>query len=144
VPDSLGGRGTPPQPPRPEDETWRSEWLDRLPTKIAPGRVLVHNRVRPAQSHTKPGRDGFYAWIWHPVDPDHTLDLQAEVCVCGWMTELGNHYILAGGPIGESQPDLRVDDLLGPNDGPSGGVREPRRPLPSSGGFKLEVDIGPD
>jgi len=45
---------------------------------------------------------------------------------------LGNHFILPGGPIEEPVPLLRVEDLLGPDDEPSGGVREPRRPLPGS------------
>ena len=94
-----------------------------------------------------PGGDGFYAWILHPADPDQAVELPAEVCVCKWMPELGTHYILPGGPIGQPQPDLRVEDLLGPDEGPSGGVREPRRPLPGNGGVseeRFEADISPD
>jgi hypothetical protein len=48
----------------------------------APGRVLVHNRVRPAR---RSGMRGFRCWEDDPAP-------QYIVCDCGWRPELGIHY----------------------------------------------------
>lgn len=94
-------------------EGWRSEWLARLPTKIADGRVLIHNRVQPPDLHTKPGVDGFFAWIFHPAGSRRALGIPLEACSCGWMPELGSHYIFPGdSDLRDPDPDLRVEDLL--------------------------------
>ena len=47
-----------------------------------PGRVLVHNHVRPAQ---RSGTRRFRVW---EIDPSSRY----EVCDCGWRPELGAHY----------------------------------------------------
>ena len=47
------------------------------------GKILVHNRVRPAQ---KLGTRGFWFWLADP-DPD-----QYVPCRCGWASHLRNDY----------------------------------------------------
>jgi hypothetical protein len=96
-----------------DEEKWLSEYLERIPAKLQPGRALVHNRVRPPANDAIPGLDGFKAWVLHPVAtrpiPLDTL----EACDCGWMPSLGPHYIFPGGPVEDAVPDLRVEDVLG-------------------------------
>ena len=57
-----------------------------LPAAIPPGRVLVHNNVRPTR---RLGSRGFRAWLATP-DPE-----RLEPCGCGWAAELGEHYRVA-------------------------------------------------
>ena len=59
------------------------EYLDTLPDAIPPGRVLVHNTVRPAP---RLGFRGFRAWL---TPPDAA---RLDVCDCDWARELGQHY----------------------------------------------------
>jgi hypothetical protein len=48
-----------------------------------PGKILVHNDVRPAQ---KRGTGGFWFWLADP-DPD-----QYAPCRCGWAPHIRKHY----------------------------------------------------
>ena len=64
--------------------TDRPDYLARLPAEIPPGKVLMHNRVRPTR---RLGSRGFRAWLADP-DPERQI-----VCDCVWATELGPHYI---------------------------------------------------
>jgi hypothetical protein len=58
------------------------EYLTRLPAAVPPGRVLVHNTVRPAR---RLGTRGFRAWL---EPPNESL----TVCDCCWAPELGVHF----------------------------------------------------
>ncbi len=60
------------------------EYLFKMPKAIPPGRVLVHNSVRPTR---RLGSRGFRAWL---ASPDLPPGLQP--CKCGWAPELGEHY----------------------------------------------------
>ena len=110
-----------------ESETWRSEYLNRIPSKLQAGRVLVHNRVRPPASDAVPGIDGFTAWVLHPVAPGPLEIGMLEGCECGWMPSLGLHYVFPGGQVKDAVRDLRVEDLVGsPQPDPARpGVRTP-------------------
>jgi hypothetical protein len=58
-------------------------YLSAVPTSVPTGRVVVHNRVRPAHPL---GRKGFRAWLDEPGD-------RYEPCDCGWAAEtLVEHY----------------------------------------------------
>jgi hypothetical protein len=59
-----------------------AEHLVKLPASIPPGRVLVHNSVRPTR---RLGSRGFRAWLADPAD-------RYEPCDCGWASELGEHH----------------------------------------------------
>lgn len=58
-------------------------YLFKMPATVPPGRVLVHNQVRPAR---RLGTRGFRAWLSLP-DPTRLAK-----CSCGWAPELGEHY----------------------------------------------------
>lgn len=62
------------------------EYLTSLPEKIPPGRVLVHNNMRPTR---RLGSRGFRAWLAaaSPTEDDPLF----EPCACGWAPELGPH-----------------------------------------------------
>jgi hypothetical protein len=94
-------------------ETWRSEYLNRVPVKIQAGRVLVHNRVRPPASDAVPGIDGFMAWVLHPVAPGPPEIGMLEACDCGWMPNLGPHYVFPDQPLEDAVVDLGDEDLVG-------------------------------
>ncbi len=57
-------------------------YLSGVPKSVPFGKVVVHNRVRPAmklESH------GFRAWLAEPSS-------EYEICPCEWAPELGAHY----------------------------------------------------
>ena len=58
-------------------------YLFTLPKMVPPGRVLVHNTVRPTR---RLGSRGFRAWLSVP-DPE-----RLDVCGCDWAPELGRHF----------------------------------------------------
>jgi hypothetical protein len=58
------------------------EYPEKLPKVVPPGKVIVHNRVRPSRIQ---GVRGFRFWFETPSE-----DL--TVCNCGWAPELGTHY----------------------------------------------------
>ena len=60
------------------------EYLTKLPDPggIPPGKVVVHNDVRPTR---RLGSRGFRAWLQSPGPG-------LEECPCGWAAELGAHY----------------------------------------------------
>jgi hypothetical protein len=59
------------------------EYLERLPTQVPEGKMLVHNNLKP----NRPKRLGtrFRAWLQLPAD-------NLKPCDCGWAPELGVHY----------------------------------------------------
>lgn len=59
------------------------EYLTRLPKEVPPGRVLVHNHVKPARPL---GTNGFRAWLELP-NPQ-----KLEPCPCSWAPKLEQHY----------------------------------------------------
>jgi hypothetical protein len=61
-------------------------YLKRIPSEVPPGRVIVHNNVRPTR---RLNMRGFRAW-YESIDrlPDLIL------CHCQWAPELGAHYII--------------------------------------------------
>jgi hypothetical protein len=61
----------------------RPDYLGKLPDVILPGKVLVHNQVRPTR---RLGSRGFRAWLSKP-DPT-----KLEVCDCGLAPELDEHF----------------------------------------------------
>jgi hypothetical protein len=63
------------------------EYLRTVPDAVPAGRVVVHNRVRPAAVL---GERGFRAWLQAP-DAD-----KLEECDCGWAPRLGTHYRVRG------------------------------------------------
>ena len=95
------------------DGFWRSEYLNRIPTKVLSGQILVHNRVLPPAPDSKPGLDGFYAFLLHPIDRERVRDNPYERCSCNWLPELGVHFIFPGDEIiAFPERDLRVEDLV--------------------------------
>jgi len=50
-----------------------------------PGRILVHNRVRPT---ARLGSRGFRAYWARP-------GAEFVLCDCGWRPDLGEHYVVA-------------------------------------------------
>jgi hypothetical protein len=61
-------------------------YLNKTPKAIPiPGKIVVHNHVRPASPLN---RNGFRAWL---ADPD---DARYEACTCHWAPHLGTHYRL--------------------------------------------------
>jgi hypothetical protein len=70
------------------DRNPEHEYLDRLPTSLPPGQVLVHNTVRPTR---RLGSRGFRAWL----APIAATGLEA--CDCGWARELGQHFRFSAG-----------------------------------------------
>jgi hypothetical protein len=59
------------------------DYLSKLPAVVPPGKVLVHNHVRPTREL---GLRGFRAWLSKP-DPS-----ELEVCDCSWAPGLGEHF----------------------------------------------------
>jgi hypothetical protein len=58
-----------------------TEYLDRLPESIPPGRVLVHNSVRLTR---RLGSRSFRAWLAdHPMNEEALFPLMNEVIVPG-------------------------------------------------------------
>ena len=60
------------------------EYLTQLPSEVPPGRLLVHNQVRPARML---GERGFRAWLQEPSAQPPLVR-----CDCGWAPELGAHF----------------------------------------------------
>ena len=63
-------------------------YVARIPRQLRPGKVLVHNHVRPAGfgPRTPVGTEGFRAWF---ADPDPEA---LRACRCGWAPHLPRHY----------------------------------------------------
>ena len=60
-----------------------------VPRTIPPGRILVHNHVRPRGfPNVGVGQDGFRAWTDIPKPKEY----RPVVCHCGWEPQLGKHY----------------------------------------------------
>ena len=57
-------------------------YLSGIPREVPPGKIVVHNQVRPT---TRLELSGFRAWLDEP-------DLRYEVCPCEWAAQLGIHY----------------------------------------------------
>jgi hypothetical protein len=60
------------------------KYLGCMPRKIPEGKVVVHNRVKPAWPI---GTNGFRIWLQSSSD-----DPKVVVCNCGWAPHLKNHY----------------------------------------------------
>jgi len=58
------------------------DYIADLPDAIPPGRILVHNSVRPAK---RLGYRGFRAWLSFP-------EPKCVICDCKWASNLGKHY----------------------------------------------------
>jgi hypothetical protein len=58
------------------------EYLTTIPATTPPGRVVVHNHVRPTR---RLGLRGFRAWLAVPDD-------RLMRCPCAWAPELPEHY----------------------------------------------------
>jgi hypothetical protein len=61
-------------------------YLARLPARVPPGSVLVHNNVRPTR---RLGSRGFRAWL------SPAASARGVRCRCGWAPELGAHFTTA-------------------------------------------------
>jgi hypothetical protein len=61
------------------------KYLYETPRSVAPGKVVVHNHIRPARH---PGARGFRAWEQAPTS-------NLEECYCGWAPRLPRHYRVA-------------------------------------------------
>jgi hypothetical protein len=97
-----------------DEEVWRTETLNRVPTKLFAHQVLVHNRVKPPGPNAKPSSDSFSAWILHPVDRGQPAENPFDPCTCGWLPGLGPHFVFPGEGWETPVPDLRVEDVLAP------------------------------
>ena len=79
-----------------------NNWEPIVPKSVSPGRVLVHNHIRPKgfRPDTPVGTDGFRAWT---QKRDRTL----RVCRCGWAPKVPRHYLhgVGAAPI---RPTLTV------------------------------------
>jgi hypothetical protein len=64
------------------------KYLFHMPRKIPEGKVVVHNRVKPASPI---GTNGFRIWLQSPSD-----DPMLVVCNCGWAPHLKSHYRVFG------------------------------------------------
>jgi hypothetical protein len=60
-------------------------YLTTLKDVVPPGRVVVHNTVRPS-IRLRLGWRGFKAW-------HQKLNDTLVVCNCGWAPKFGTHYI---------------------------------------------------
>ena len=58
------------------------DYLSAVPRSVPPGKIVVHNTVRPAM---RLGMRGFRAWLAEP-SPKY------EVCPCKWAPYLDAHY----------------------------------------------------
>ena len=65
------------------------DYISELPDAIPPGRILVHNSVRPAK---RMGYRGFRAWLSFPK-PKYVI------CDCKWASNLGEHYRVGYPPM---------------------------------------------
>jgi hypothetical protein len=63
-------------------------YLRHVPRKLPEGKVLVHNRVRPASPI---GLNGFRIWLESLSDNPKLV-----VCDCGWAPHLETHYRVFG------------------------------------------------
>jgi hypothetical protein len=63
----------------------RMHYLTSLKDVVPPGRVVVHNKVRPS-IRLRLGWSGFRAW-------HQKLNDTLVVCACGWGPKFGTHYI---------------------------------------------------
>ncbi len=61
-------------------------YLSDVPKSVPPGKIVVHNDVRPTQL----GMRGFLAWLVEPSP-------QYEVCPCEWAPGLDVHYRVRDG-----------------------------------------------
>ena len=57
-------------------------YLSDVPKSVPPGKIVVHNNVRPTRQL---GMRGFRAWLVEPSP-------QYEVCPCEWAPGLDVHY----------------------------------------------------
>ena len=71
-----------PESPKEYAARVQMRYLSGVPKKVPPGRVVVHNWVRPAQ---RLGERGFRAWTQLP-------DERVVVCGCDWAPHLSEHY----------------------------------------------------
>jgi hypothetical protein len=60
-----------------------------IPKRVAPGRILVHNHVKPT---SRIGSRGFRCWLDDP-NPTHYV-----VCRCEWAPHQPRHYRVRGTP----------------------------------------------
>jgi hypothetical protein len=69
-----------------------------IPRTIPPGRVLVHNHVRPEGFHarTVPDFQGFRVWFQDPAPR------RLRRCRCGWAPHLAHHFLVARTPTSET------------------------------------------
>jgi len=65
------------------------KYLFSIPKSVLPGKIVVHNRVRPTM---RLNARGFRAWLAEPSPGDYAV----EVCPCGWAPHLGVHYRVPG------------------------------------------------
>ncbi len=62
-------------------------YLSHVPKSVPPGKIVVHNNVRPTKQL---GVRGFRAWLAEPSP-------RYEVCPCEWAPGLDAHYRVCGG-----------------------------------------------
>ncbi len=62
-------------------------YLSDVPKSVPPGKIVVHNDVRPTKQF---GVRGFRAWLVEPSP-------QYEVCPCEWAPGLDVHYRVRDG-----------------------------------------------
>ena len=61
------------------------KYINEIPESVPPGKIVVHNRVRPTM---RLGSRGFRAWIQSRDEDPPTLR-----CDCGWASDLlPEHY----------------------------------------------------
>ena len=58
------------------------DYLSAVPRSAPPGKIVVHNSLRPTM---RLGVRGFRAWLAEP-SPDY------EACSCDWAPHLSVHY----------------------------------------------------
>jgi hypothetical protein len=64
-------------------------YVGRTPTHVTPGRIIVHNHVKPAGfPNVVQGQDGFRAWTDVPKPKGYAV----TVCRCPWAPHLPRHY----------------------------------------------------
>ena len=70
-----------------EDEDMEHfNYLSDVPKSVPPGKIVVHNNVRPTRQL---GMRGFRAWLVEPSP-------QYEICPCEWAPGLDVHYRVRG------------------------------------------------
>jgi hypothetical protein len=63
--------------------------IGTTPRTAPPGRIVVHNHVRPAGFPDVPlGLDGFRAWTDVPTPATYAV----IPCRCGWAPHLAQHF----------------------------------------------------